>query len=84
MPYGEPQGPSGHQYSLTFDSVAQIDGYYPVKFQVSVSTEYVGNEAVPGIVQSFVDMVSASPDFVLSSAVRRTQYTENLTPSPEA
>lgn len=78
MAFGQPQGPAGHQYTMTFRSVTQVDGY-PVTFQVTASTEYIGNAAVGDVVQAFADTVHAAPDFVLVSGARTTSYTETLT-----
>lgn len=78
MPFGQPQGPGGHQYQLTFRSVAQVDGY-PVTFQVTASTEYLGNARVAEVVQAFTDVVHAHPDFILVSGTRSTSYTETIT-----
>lgn len=78
MAIGQPQGPGGHQYVLMFRSVGLVDGY-PVTFQVTASTEYLGNAQVADVVQSFVDTVHAAPEFVLVSGVRSTSYTETIT-----
>ncbi|MEU8756203.1 hypothetical protein AB0C88_37525 [Streptomyces chartreusis] len=63
---------------LQFRSVA-LAGDYPVSFQVAVSTENMSDPAVTGLVQSFVDVVHASPDFLLTSGTRSTSYTETIT-----
>lgn len=80
MPYGTPNGPADPRYVLQFRSVA-LAGDYPVSFQVAVSTENMGDPAVTGLVQTFVDVVHASPDFLLTSGTRATSYSETITPS---
>lgn len=78
MSYGTPVGPADPQYVLQFRSIA-LAGEYPVMFHVAVSTENVADPAVAGLVQAFVDVVHASPDFNFVFGSRSTSYTESLT-----
>ena len=78
MAFGSPQGPANHQYTMTFRSIALVDGN-PVTFQVTASTESIGNPQVGDVVQAFADVVHASPSFNLASGARSTSYTETLT-----
>lgn len=80
MPYGSPQGPTEPQYTLTFRSTTLIDGA-PVTFQVTASTEAMGDPLLADVVQEFADTVHASAAFNLSSGARKSSYTETLTPS---
>ncbi|MBC2903534.1 hypothetical protein [Streptomyces cupreus] len=80
MPLGEPVGPSQSQWKISVDSVARVADY-PVTFTATVSTDNIDDPAVQGVVQQMVDLLNASPDFVLRSAARTSTYAEQMTPT---
>jgi hypothetical protein len=80
MPLGTPEGPTASQWKVTANSVDSA-GDYPVAFNVTATTDNPDAPGVPDIVQKFVDMIAASPNFRLMSANRSYSYSEPITPT---
>jgi hypothetical protein len=76
MPLGTPEGPTASQWKVTANSVD-----YPVAFNVTATTDNPDAPGVPDIVQKFVAMIAASPNFRLMSAARSYSYSEPITPT---
>jgi hypothetical protein len=80
MPLGTPEGPTASQWKVTANSVDSA-GDYPVAFNVTATTDNPDAPGVPDIVQKFVAMIAASPNFRLMSAARSYSYSEPITPT---
>jgi hypothetical protein len=80
MPLGTPGDPTASQWKITANSVDSA-GDYPVAFNVEATTDNPDAPAVPGIVQKFVDMIDASPNFRLMSATRTYSQSQSITPT---
>lgn len=80
MPLGTPEGPTASQWKVTANSVDSA-GDYPVAFNVTATADNPDAPGVPDIVQKFVDMIDASPNFRLMSASRSYSYSEPITPT---
>lgn len=80
MPLGQPIGPSQSKWTISADSRAKVDEY-PVTFTTTVTTDNLDAPGVPAVVQQYVDLINASPDFVLRSAARTSTYAESMTPT---
>lgn len=80
MPLGTPEGPTASQWKVTANSVDSA-GDYPVAFNVTATTDNPDAPGVPDIVQKFVDMIAASPNFRLMSANSSYSYSEPITPT---
>lgn len=80
MPLGTPGDPTASVWKVTANS-RDSAGDYPVAFNVDATTDNPDAPAVPGIVQKFVDMIEASPDFQLMSATRTYSQSQPITPT---
>lgn len=80
MPLGDPGEPNASQWRIVANSTDSA-GDYPVAFNVEATTDNPDAPAVPGIVQKFVDMIDASPDFRLMSAARTYSQSQPITPT---
>jgi len=80
MPLGDPGDPSASQWKITAQSLDSA-GDYPVTFNVEATTDNPDAPAVPAIVQKFVDVIEASPDFRLMSAFRTYTQAQPITPT---
>jgi hypothetical protein len=80
VPLGTPEGPTQSQWTVTAASVAVV-GDYPVLFNVAATTDNPDAPGVADIVQKFVDLLAAAPDFRLYSATRTYSYSESMTPT---
>lgn len=80
MPLGQPAGPSQSKWTISADSVDRV-AEYPVTFTTTVTTDNIDDPGVPAVVQQFVDLIAASPEFVLRSAARTSTYAESMTPT---
>lgn len=80
MPLGDPGDPSASQWKITAQSLDSA-GDYPVTFSVDATTDNPDAPAVPDIVQKFVDMIDASPDFRVVSAYRTYFQSQPITPT---
>lgn len=80
MPLGTPEGPTASQWKITANSLDSA-GDYPVTFDVTATTDNPDAPGVPDIVQKFVDMIAASPNFRLMSASRTYSYADPITPT---
>jgi hypothetical protein len=80
MPLGDQQGPTGTQYQISAQSVESV-GEYKVTFTCTPSTDNLDAPEVADIVQKFVDLINASPDFHLTSATRTYDYAQSITPT---
>jgi len=80
MPLGDPDAPTASQWRITAQSLDSA-GDYPVTFNVEATTDNPDAPLVPGIVQKFVDLIDASPDFRLMSAARTYSQSQPITPT---
>lgn len=76
-----PQDTPDFAFEIIGHSVENV-GDYTVEYQMTMQTDNNGSPAALAIVQKMVDLLAASPDFVLSSALRRHTRTEPISPTP--
>lgn len=77
MPYGTPSA-GGYSYALTFRSDAGVDGN-PLLVYCTFSTENQNHPDMADRFQTLVDLITDSPDFYVTSAVREQTYNEAAT-----
>jgi hypothetical protein len=80
MPLGTPEGPTASTWKITANSIDPI-GEYLVTFAIAATTDNPDDPKMPLVVQKFIDLVHASPDFRFISATRSYSYTEPITPT---
>lgn len=80
MPLGTPLGPTQTQWTASFNSVASVGGY-PATFAITVTADNPDHADLPAVMQQFVDLIDASPDFTLTGAGRSYEYTQPMTPT---
>jgi hypothetical protein len=80
MALDTPQGPTSSQWTISVNSVLVV-GEYPVPFEIKAMPDNPDADGVLETVQKMVDLISSSPDFVVTYAQRTYGYTQRILPT---